>query len=90
MDVGFFYGLALPWDAYQRQTLTNQYLFLSYSVKNHGIPEQTIETVITASKLFFSMPEEAKLKVGGVLVVFCVFIVFIDWRSPHPNCGCVA
>jgi isopenicillin N synthase-like dioxygenase len=38
-------------------------------VKNHGIPENTITAVIDASKSFFSLPEEAKLKVGRVFIV---------------------
>lgn len=33
-----------------------------FYVKNHGISECTIEAVISASKLFFSLPEEAKLR----------------------------
>ena len=58
--------------SYQRSSLTTQYSL--YSVKNHGIPEETIEAVISASRVFFSLPEEEKLKVGGVLVVF-VFLI---------------
>jgi hypothetical protein len=50
---------------YQRSRLTGLYLFCS--VKNHGIPEESIEAVISASKRFFSLPGEEKLK---VLVVF--------------------
>jgi len=48
--------------------LTGLYLF--FSVKNHGIPEESIEAVISASRRFFSLPELEKLKVSGVLVVF--------------------
>lgn len=49
-------------------------------MKNHGIPEQVIEAVISASNLFFSLPEEAKLKVGRMLVVFILklFVLFGD------------
>ena len=57
-----------PRTSYQRSRLTGLYSFCS--VKNHGIPEESIEAVISASKRFFSLPEEEKLKVGGVLVVF--------------------
>jgi isopenicillin N synthase-like dioxygenase len=51
-------------------------------VKNHGIPEHTIEAVISASGLFFSLPEEAKLKVLAVfiflrLVMFGVLLIRI-------------
>jgi isopenicillin N synthase-like dioxygenase len=65
IDVGFFYGPVPTQEPYQRSRLTGLYLFCS--VKNHGIPEESIEAVISASKRFFSLPGEEKLK---VLVVF--------------------
>jgi len=67
-DVGFLYGPYPLGTSYQRLILTGQYSV--YSVKNHGIPEETIEAVISASKRFFSLPDEDKLEVCGMLVVF--------------------
>ena len=65
-DVGFFYGPVPAQDA----TIPALKADLTYSfcsVKNHGIPEELIDAVISASKLFFSLPEEEKIKVGRVL-----------------------
>ena len=36
-----------------------------FSVANHGISEHIIESVISASKMFFHLSEEEKLKVCG-------------------------
>jgi len=68
IEVGFFYGPYALKTSHQRLIPTGQCSV--YSVKNHGIPEETIEAVISASKRFFSLPEEDKLEVCGVLVVF--------------------
>ena len=61
-----------------------------FLVENHGIPEQTIEAVIFTSKLFFSLPEEAKLKVGEGACCIYIFIVCVVWRYPDPNFDYVA
>jgi len=52
------------------QALKADLTYAFCSVKNHGIPEESIDAVISVSKLFFSLPQEEKIKVGGVLVVF--------------------
>lgn len=53
-----------------------------FYVKNHGISERTIEAVISASRLFFSLPEEAKLRVSEVFVFLC-----FDLWCWHPLLG---
>ena len=49
-------------------------------VKNHGIPERTIEAVISASRFFFALPEEAKLRVSEILV-FLYFDFLRCWHT---------
>jgi len=72
------YPLKTP---YRRPRLTGLYLFCS--VKNHGIPEESTEGVISASKRFFSLPEGEKLK---VLVVLC-FDFSCSLAMVDPNLG---
>ena len=52
--------------------LTGLYSF--FSVKNHGIPEESIEAVISASRRFFSLPEVEKLKVSWCACCFYILI----------------
>jgi len=53
--VGFFYGLynLYVWDVNSRSYV---------SVKNHGIPEETIQGALSASKDFFSLLLETKME----------------------------
>ena len=71
-DVGFFYGPAPSQGL--APALEADKMILVFLVKNHGIPDETIEAVISASKRFFSSPEEEKLKVGRVVVVLMILI----------------
>ncbi|EPQ54847.1 Clavaminate synthase-like protein, partial [Gloeophyllum trabeum ATCC 11539] len=48
INVGFFYG---------------EFSSILLSVKNHGIPEETIQEALSATKRFFSLPLETKMKV---------------------------
>ena len=58
-------------------------LYLFCSVTNHGIPEESTEAAISASKQFFSLPEGEKLK---VLVVLC-FGFSCALATVDPNLG---
>jgi len=69
MEVGFFYGTVPPIQDVIPALSPGHAIFV-FLVKNHGISEETIEAVISASRLFFSLPEVEKLKVGCVLVVW--------------------
>ena len=59
VDVGFFYGTLRrffppPICAGRK---------LRYTVKNHGIPQAVIDDAIDASKAYFALPLDVKMKV---------------------------
>lgn len=62
------------WTPYQRSPLTYSVCI----VKNHGIPEESIKAVISASQRFFSLPEAEKLKVL-VAFIFQFLVMFGDF-----------
>jgi hypothetical protein len=68
IDVGFFYGPVPTQEPYQRSRLTGLYSFCS--VKNHGIPEESIEAVISASKAVLLLTRRGEARGSLVLVVF--------------------
>lgn len=65
---------------YQRSWLTVLYSF--WSVRNHGIPEESIKAVISTSRRFFSFSEEDKLKASDGCLLFLYFnVVFFGDNS---------
>jgi isopenicillin N synthase-like dioxygenase len=55
INVGFFYGSALPF--------TTPHPVSSSSVSNHGIPESVVEQTLDAAKSFFALPLSTKEEV---------------------------
>lgn len=58
MNVGFLYGMLVA-----RRRLLDNPSHTCHVVKNHGIPEETTENALAASKNFFSLPDEKKMEV---------------------------
>lgn len=68
MNVGFFYGKSRCISSLSDFIIVYFFFHIFESVKNHGIPEETINKALEAAQIFFALPDSSKIKVGSLFL----------------------